>query len=561
MLISCKSDIKDDSFVLRIRIQDEPDCLNPIVSKSSLATQIEVMIMPPLFEFDPSNPQQFSPILIQSLTQAQKINDSITSYTYEIIPEAVWEDGTAVSAKDVYFTILAALNPHLKNQTWRGFFKNIVDVKLDSSSTKKFTIYIRKNYMLHQEMSGNYCIYPAHVYDKEGLMSDLKIPDLIMNDSTAWGSEIWTGLEKFARHFESDSVCKFIITGCGPYTLTQWETGKKIVLTKKKNWWGNGKMNKHPLLAAYPDRIEYIVIPDEGSAVLALKNKQVDLIGGLSTRQFLELKNLENFSTATPSLMQFNYIEINHRNELLARKEIRTALAHLLNLDLFIQSQMGGLASRITSPVLPGQAYHDSELKPIPFEPETAKQILKEAGWKDSNNDGILDQVINGKRKEIKLKILVSGKETGKNLAILLQEEAKKAGIQIDIETKEFAVFMKDMDAFNFDLATMASRQSPSLWDPYQAWHSSNTKPGGFNKSGYINPELDQTIDDIRKAESESERISSYKKFQRIVYEEQVQIFLFSPLEKIVYSGALELNPSNKRPGYIENLIRRKNNL
>ena len=145
-IFQCTNDRKDKEFVLKIRLADEPDCLHPVVSQSSLATQIEVLIMPPLFEFSPDK-LEFSPILIKSMVEPVIVNDSTVSFTYELQDNAVWEDGKALTVDDIIYTIKSSLNPCIRNKTYAGFFKNIRDVKSTSSNNKTVTFLINKNYM------------------------------------------------------------------------------------------------------------------------------------------------------------------------------------------------------------------------------------------------------------------------------------------------------------------------------------------------------------------------------------------------------------------------------
>lgn len=557
LFISCKQEPKEKELILKIRIAEEPDCLHPVISQSSLATQIEVLMMPPLFEYHPDK-LELSPMLVRNMGPAQSINDSIIAYSYELHPQAVWDDGSPVQGSDVAFTIKAALNPLLKNGTWRGFFKNIVDFKMDSADPKKFSILVRKNYMLGQEMSGNYCLYPAHVYDPAQMMDKFTIPDLTTKDSASYNPAEWDLLNRFAAEYQSAEFCKNKIQGCGAYRLKNWESGTRIVLEKKANWWGDSLASAYPLLAAYPKEIQYIVIPDEAAAVVALKNQSIDLLTGLSPKQYDELKNnsADQFEFANPSLSQYYYLEINHRHPILKEKVVRQALAKLLDLDKFIKTQFNGLASRIVGPVNPSKSYYNHLLKPVGFSPQEAVRLLAEAGWKDSNGNGTLDKIIDGKQTELVLNLFISGKEIGKNIGILLQEEATKIGVRIELVSKESAMMMKDMNAHQFELATMAARQSPSLWDPYQAWHSSNTKAGGFNKSGFATALSDSLILAIRNATSETERDAAYLKFQELLYDEQAQIFLFAPLERMVYNKRISLQATSRRPGYSENLIK-----
>ncbi|MEO6189168.1 MAG: ABC transporter substrate-binding protein [Saprospiraceae bacterium] len=555
----CSEDKKDKDFVLRIRLADEPDCLHPVVSQSSLATQIEVLIMPPLFEFSP-NKLEFSPILVKSMVDPVIVNDSTVSYTYELQENAVWEDGQPLTVDDIIYTIKSTLNPCIRNKTYAGFFKNIRDVKSTSSNNKTVTFLINKNYMQGQEMSGNYCIYPEHIYDPNSVLRKFSLQDLMHKDSANWSAEEWNNLKSYGSEYQSQKFCKEKIVGCGPYKLLTWQSGSKIILEKKKNWWGDSLVSKYPLLISKPDRIEYWIMPEEASALLELKNGNIDIISELTPKVFEELKDKDSdkLNFATPTLMQYMYIDINHRNPVLSNLKVRMALSHLINVDQFIKEQYNGLALRINSPVHPSKSYYNSSIESIKYDPLKATQLLKEDGWKDTNGDGSLDKKINGKTQELAFRFYLTNKETSKKFGLLLQEECKKVGIKIDLIPKEAASLMNDLNELNFDLVLIAQRQSPSLWDPFQMYSSSNTKAGGFNKSGYATSKSDSIIASIRNAGTENERNKLYLEFQKILHDEVVQIYLFSPLERIVYSKRINLVESSRRPGYYEGMITRK---
>ncbi|MCC6815084.1 MAG: hypothetical protein IT267_01565 [Saprospiraceae bacterium] len=555
----CKQDAKSKEFVLKIRLADEPDCLNPIVSQSGYATQIEALIMPPLFEYGVED-MEFSPILLKELNEPIVLNDSTLMYDYEILSKAVWEDGQPVTGTDVVYTIKSSLNPNLKNKTYIGFFKNIRDARSDSADPKKIRIMVNRLYMLNREMSGNYSIYPEHIYDPGKTLRNFSIPDLLFKDSSLWGEQNWNLLKSFALRLQSTEFCKNGIIGCGPYKLESWQTGSKIVLKKVKNWWGDQLSKDYPLLKAYPDKIEYWIMPDESSALLELEKGNIDLMSDISPRLFIDLKSKSNasLSFSTPLLMQYNYIEINHRNKILKDLVIREALSSLIDIKTYITQQYMDLADPVTSPVHPSRKYFNKELKPINFNPEHSNQILKDNGWTDTDKDGILDKFINGKKEKLEFRLLVANRETSKKLALLIQEESRKAGIHLIVEPKEGASLIADLNALNFDLALVAQRQSPSLWDPYQSWSSSNVLPGGFNKSGYTTPILDSMIESIRNSKDDYARNSSYQILQKELHDQVAQIFLFAPKERIAYSNKLNVVTSSRRPGYYEAWINRK---
>lgn len=553
IFFQCKNDVKSTVQTLKIRLAGEPDCLHPVVSQSAIATQIEVLMLPPLFEYSFED-LELSPILIKELTEPVQLNDSTLSYNYEILQEAQWEDNKPVTAHDVAYTIKSSLNPHLKNKTYTGFFKNVRDVITDPENPKKISILVSKNYMLHKEMSGNYSIYPEHVYDSALTMRNFTIPDLLVKDSASWGLEKWSELKNYASIYQSKEFCRNRIVGCGPYKLQSWQEGTKIILEKTKNWWGDTMGSRYPFLKAFPDKIEYWIIPEEASALIELEKGNIDIMSEITPRQFIDLKNKSNtkLKFATPSIFQYNYVEINHRNPILADVKVREALAGLIDIKAFIKDQYFDLASPISSPVHPSRPYFNSDLSPFEYNSQKSIDILKESGWSDSDSDGILDKIIQGKKQFLELRFLIPNREVSKKFGILFQEEAKKAGIKLNIEIREDKALIADLNALNFDLAMFAQRQSPSPWDPYQSWSSRNTQPGGFNKSGYATKYTDSLIQVIRSTEDGNTRINLYKLLQSDLRNNVAQLFLFAPQERIAYKSSLNVLTSSRRPGYYE---------
>lgn len=107
---------------MRIRLKEDVDCLHPIVSQSSSATQIEPLIMLPMIEYS-MDKIELTPLLVLDIPRVTETNDTMTTFESDIRPEAVWDDGSPITASDYAFTVKAALNPFIKNPTWKGFLK------------------------------------------------------------------------------------------------------------------------------------------------------------------------------------------------------------------------------------------------------------------------------------------------------------------------------------------------------------------------------------------------------------------------------------------------------
>ncbi len=561
VLPACKSPSAEEDFTLRIRIAQDPDCLHPIQSQSALATQIEALVMMPMIEYG-AGQLELRPLLVKEVPVVVDRTDSTTIYFVEFREEARWDDGRPITGNDYAFTVKASLNPFIANPSWRSFLKNIHNVRIDSVNERKVYVHVARDYMLGSEVSGNVNLYPEAVYDPAGVLRGYEVHDLARRDSTGWTPGESDALRRFAASFQSSGFCKSDIQGAGPYRLSTWEAGARIVLERKTDWWGSKFQSAEPLFEAHPRTIEYLVMPDEAATILALKEGSIDLAAGITPRQFIALQQDSSSSVPlrfhTTGFFQYAMLELNLRKPALSEWAVRRALAHLVDVEGYIRNVMLGLADPIVGPVHPRKPYYNDTLRSIAFDPDRSRKLLADAGWADRNRNGILDKTIDGRMQELRFSLLVSG-ELSRQVALLLASEARKIGVEIVPESREMAVFISDLNARNFDLAVVTiSQQATSLYDPFQVYHSQNARPGGGNRSGLQSPLVDSLILAIRTTTDETERNALYRRFQAALYDAQSQIFLFSPRERIVTTNRVALEPILRRPGYLENTVRRK---
>lgn len=544
ILTSCQNEDKQtaESFEVVVRLDEEPDRLNPMLSQASVATQIENHIFLPLMEYDPID-LELKPILVKSNPEITPFGENGSAYTYEIKENAQWSDGKKITAEDYLFTIKAALNPHTSSNSWRGFLSQLDSVSLDPENDRKFTVYLDEAYLLSQAVTCNFNIYPKHFYDPDGLLDDYTFSDM-RKDS------LGDKAEAFGKRMNEVTFSRDSILGSGAYEMTSWNAGQSLVLKKVKNWWGEGS------LPASPDQITYLLVPDEATAVTMLKSGDVDIMSSVSPTVFADLKASEAASKLafhTPQIMQYYYLGLNNGDEILRDKKVRLALAHLLDVQKMCEVLMADLAQPVTGPVHPSKAYYNKSLSPIAIDIDKASALLEEAGWMDKNNDGVREKNIDGKSIDLNLDILVTQKELGRNVARLLKDNAAKVGMNIEIKAMEWGQIMGQLGSRDFDIVAMATRQHPGLDDLYQSWHTASIGPDGRNISGFGNAKSDSIIEVIRLTEDIKKRDQAYQDIQAMIYEEQPVVFLFSPTETIIHGKDISVDVSSRRPGYFEN--------
>ncbi|MCB0555367.1 MAG: ABC transporter substrate-binding protein [Phaeodactylibacter sp.] len=547
-----------------IQLDAEPDRLNPVLSTSIYSRTIFNGVFMNLLFIDPVSLE-----LVPQLAKARPTISPIRSgpykgglaYTFDIHEQAVWDDGSPVTAEDYIFTLKVVFNPKVSAPAYRAFLSFIKDVQAAPDNPKRFTVYTDQQYIIGEEAVGSTLpVLPAYHYDPEGLLGNIPLSTLTDEAAAEKLAAKDARLQQFAELFESPKYNREPegIVGCGPYRLDSWETGQQIVLSKKENWWGEPLIAQYPALAAYPDKLTFRPITDPNTAITALKDGQTDAMGNVAPNRFGELKETEfianRYNFYSPPSLVHTFIYTNTQNPKLSDKRVRKALAYAINVQEIIETVFYGYAEPSVSPVHPSSKYYNRNLSAIPYDPEKARALLAEAGWTDSNNNGIVDKVIDGELVEMNLNYkYTAGRDISQNTALLVQESAKRAGFNIELEPKEFPIISDDLKRRDFELVPWAKTISPTLWEPKQDFHSE-----GDNRTGFGNAETDALIDRIQVTIDEKERNKLYEELQAILFEEMPIIYILVPTSRIAIHKRFEVASTPMFPGFFPNQLKLK---
>ena len=568
--ISCKTDSnqQEGADVPYKRVENEvvvhskaePDRLNPLLSTSSYSGRVLKFIYAPLVDIDPQE-VKLKPVLAKALPSVEKVDygpyAGNNAYTYEIKEEATWPNGNPVLASDYLFTLKALFNPLVASEPYRNALNFVGDVEIDSDNPRKFTVFMQAQNMNAVYYSGWY-VYPEYVYDPDGLMKDVALADLTNPEQAKQLSESNENLAKFADAFNSNQYSREIgsVVGAGAYELTEWESNQRIVLTKKTDWWGEKYAEENNMFKANPDKIIYKIVPEDITAITTLKDEEMDVMGAVPDAQTAELQENEDFlqkyNILQAPTLSTGYLGLNNTSPKLEDKRVRQAIAHAINVEEIMETVKNGAATRSVGPINPARPYFNKSLKAYDYNAEKARALLKEAGWEDTNNDGTVDKMINGEQTELSIQILVAAQAAViRDIALISQSSAKKAGINFELVTKEFNVIRREhMMTGDYEAYVLSATADIGYYDPYQYWHTAS----GANVAKFGNAETDALIEELRSTVDEDRRIELYMQFQEIIHDEQPWVFLYTPKQNIVVHKRFDnVVPSLARPGYFEN--------
>ena len=546
---------KRSSNEVSIRLEAEPDRLNPLLSTISYSRQVFDPLHLYLMNYDPTT-LVLVPQLLKETPKIELIKNGVfeggTKYSFEIREEAVWDDGKPVTAADYEATLKLIFNPFLPTLGYRTFLENIQSFDIDKMNPKKFTIILNDTYFAGLESLTNVVpVLPKHIFDADYSLDTVSLLKLISDPSPENQLKNYPFIKDFADYYLGEFFSRNPegVNGAGPYKLVSWQSGQEILLEKKQAWWGDKLATDNAAFQAFPDKLLFKIIPDPVSALAALKNEEIDVMQNIAPEDFLDLTSdsttKAHFSFYTPSSLSSYYISLNTRLPILSDKKVRRAFAHAIDVDELIKNVFIGFGTRCATPLHPSSAEYNADLKPITFSIEKAKKLLAEAGWSDTDKDGILDKKLGGKKTALSVKYLANAsKASSMTLAELIKSNARKAGIDVVIDAKDANTLLDKLRSREFEMIS-AGRSITPQWSPSQNWRTD-----ADNRSGFGNEKTDQWIDALEREPNQSKRWVISKKLQAEIYEEQPEIMLFCPQERLVIHKRFEAVSTAVWPGF-----------
>jgi len=462
-------------------IVGQPLYINPLLSSSNETdADLSQLIYSSLFKYDGEGK------IIPDLAENYELSEDKLTYKISLNKNVHWHDGEIFNADDVVFTINLISNPAYKSPlrgSWQG-----IETKLVDDSTIEFKI---KNPYVGFLNDLTFGILPKHLWSSVN-------PD----------------------NFSLNSLnLKPIGTGPYKYSTLQKDSHDNVL---------SYKLVSNPdyfSLRPYISKMTFNFYLDENSALDALNRKEIMGISLLSSENIASIKNQKTISIYKTEIPRYFAVFFNRTKSVpLANDEVRQALSYATNRKEIIDTVLGGLGQEAHSPFLSGMTGYLADLEKANFDLDKANKILDDAGWK-KGDDNLR------KKDEATLEInlaTVNWDELTKT-AEILKIQWEKVGVKVNISSfdisdiQENYIRPREYEALLFGQVVGADP------DPYYFWHSDNKKDPGLNLSLFGNDNSDKLIDSGRVEFDEAKRAQNYIDFQKILFQENPAVFLYSP--------------------------------
>ncbi len=311
--------------------------------------------------------------------------------------------------------------------------------------------------------------------------------------------------------------------GTGPFRYVSAIQDKEVLLNSNPDYWAGA-----PKLQS----IRFAVVPDAITTALELKKGSGDIESNAITLDMVHsLRDAANLTTETAPSSVVVYMNFNVQESTLKDRRVRQAIACAMDRQAIIDALWRGKA-RLASSLLPPEHWArapDAALAQYPYDIDRARRLLEEAGF-PAGRDGV----------RLRVTLKTSTDETTRLMAVILQQQLREAGIDLQIRSAEFGTFYADVTKGAFQIYALrwiGVNEDPDIFR--YAYGSGSFPPKGANRGRYSNPDVDQLLVLAGEATDQSARRKDYIKIQQILAEDLPGIPLWYPDNEVVHSRRL----------------------
>jgi len=430
--------------------------------------------------------------LTGQLAESWQVAKDNLSIRFKLRQGLKWTDGKPLTSADCAFTLKLLLDEHTQSAYKSDYVKVI---RVETADALSFTVYYDEPYSPALSSWTGLAILPEHVFKGVDIMNT--------------------------------ELSRKPAATIGPYILGEWQAQQSILLSANKDYfdgpvWISERMTR--------------IIPDSATQFLELSAGNLDSMGLTPTqysRLFEQKEQLKrNYERYKYLDFGYTYLGFNLKRAPFDDARVRRAIAYAIDRQEIVDGVLLGLGEAIATPYKPGTYWVNKNIKVRPFDAGKARALLAEAGWTDSNADGVMDK----DGKPLSFTILTNnGNKQRADTATIIQQRLKDVGIQVKVRLVEWSAFIENfINKRDFDAVILGWSLSPEP-DQFSIWHSSQTGARQFNFLGYNNPKVDAALVAATRIFDRAERKAFYDEVQRQIHEDVPVVFLYAPYSLPVF--------------------------
>ena len=462
------------------------DAFNEFVSTDYDTSQVlRQMLFMPLVKLDAE--MNFEPHLADSIA----LSEDGLSITFRLREGVRWHDGEPVTADDVVWSYRTYTNPDLAYANIQ-YFQFIDRVEALDERTVRFHFT-----EVHAEPRMDFIEWspmPKH------LLEDVPIAEM-----------------KNAA-FNREPV------GNGPFRFVSWTANQQAVFEANEEF---------VLGRPHLDRVVFRIIPEQTTELTELLTGNIDMMRGVPPAEAERVKQAENARLLSYPSRSYTFLAWNTEHPLFEDPKVRRALTMGIDRRQVVDALLYGYGRLAIADVMPFQWMFHEELEPWPHDPDRARTMLEEAGWSDTDGDGVLDK--EGRPFRFILETN-QGNDLREDILVIVQSDLEEIGVDVQPRLVEWNTLIDRLKQRDFE-AAVSGWSVDFKFDPSEVMACD---AGVYNYPSYCNRMADSLMQQALKTVDRSEALPLWKEYQEIVHEEQPYTFLYYLEERLGVSRRLK---------------------
>lgn len=474
----------------------DAEVINPILGQTDSASNYAEMVYESVLDIERSTMEPIPGVLAESFEGSE---DGLT-WTFNLKKGIAFSDGHEFTAEDVKYTFEIITDPN--TNTVRGYLMDCVDsIEVIDDYTIKFNL----GYPFPDFLTGTMTmeILPAHIFD---------------------GTDINT------NPANQNPV------GTGPFLLDEWVHEDHATFVAREDY-HRGRV--------YVDKVIYKVVANQNSLLAAAEAGDIDYaqVPPAEVTRIEKEADSKNLKLWTRWDFGYTYLGFNLEREMFQDVRVRKALAISIYKPAIVKVAYFGQGKPATSNIVPGIGWaYNSDIDDYEYNVDEAKRLLTEAGWVDTNGDGIREK--DGQPLSFSL-LTNKGNVAREKILPLVKTFWKKIGVDLEIDALTWVTFIQEkVFAKNFDAIILGWTGMGPDPDDYSLFHSSQIEDG-FNFVSYKNPKVDELLVAGRTSMDIEKRKPIYDEIQQLIHDDYPYIFLMYSKGNAVFNEKIHgLNPN-----------------
>jgi peptide/nickel transport system substrate-binding protein len=327
--------------------------------------------------------------------------------------------------------------------------------------------------------------------------------------------------------------------GTGPFKFVEWKVGQEVILEANKDYWDKAHMPKL-------QRVVIRNIKDNSQRLAALKAGEVHGFEGLNPDDVKVVRADPNLQIILRPTNTTGYVAFNYKVKELRDGRVRQAIAHAINKKGIVDALYGGtgmVATQFQPPPLWG---YNKELKDYEYNPERAKQLLKDAGFGAGLKEITWDD---GKKEPLQFWYMPVSRPyypNPKEIAEAIAADLAKVGITVQLQTTDWAVYLDKRKNGQLPLYMLGWTGDNGDPDNFVCYFFCS--PGASREGFYANPQLTEVLMEAQKLTDQSKRAGLYRKAEQMIHDDVARIFIANNQPPLPFSKKVKgyvANPTN----------------